>query len=229
MMTMMKWTLWLLGVSIWPLNFFDQIGRNNLTRKQAEQAYQRADYEQAAAGFAYLSQKAGQADAVVWLDLGHAYFALGRYKEARRAYGQYIPAASGRSAAEAYTQLGVIACVSRDTTRALDLFRKALLTDPENEPARYNFELIKKQFSGRLRAKKTPQPTRKAKQTPQQQEQMVARSPRQEQVLRRLRNLNMTGEQANQLLNAMREDDLPLELARRRSAGQSQSSNANHW
>jgi len=70
-----------------------------------------------------------------------------------------------------------------------------------------------------------PQP----KQTLQQREQEVARSPRQEQLLRRLQNLNMTEEQANQLLNAMREDDLPLELARRRSAGQNQASGTSRW
>lgn len=225
----MKWGIWLAMISIWPLNAYDQIGRNNLARKQAEKAYLRADYRQAATGFVYLTKHSTQADATVWLNLGHAYFSLANYKAAKQAYEKYVPAASGTTVAVAYVQLGVIACASRDSAQALDLFRKALLTDPDNEPARYNFELIKKQFSGRVAAKNKSKPQPKPKQTPQQREQQVARSPRQEQVLRRLQNLNMTEDQANQLLNAMREDDLPIELARRRSAGQNQSTSTNRW
>jgi tetratricopeptide (TPR) repeat protein len=220
---------WLAVISIWPLNAYDQIGRNNVARKQAERAYKRADFKQAATGFAYLTKKTTQTDATVWLNLGHAYFSQRQYKAARLAYEQYVSAASGPTVAVAQLQLGVIACADRDSAQALDLFRKALLTDPENEPARYNFELLKKRFSGRVGQNQKPKLVPKPKQTAQQREQEVARSPRQEQLLRRLQNLNMTEEQANQLLNAMREDDLPLELARRRSAGTSQATGANRW
>jgi len=219
--------IWLVLISIWPLTAFDQIGRNNLARKQAESAYRRADYRQAATGFAYLTKYSTQADPTVWLNLGHAYFSLTKLKEASQAYGKYIQVGSGPSVGVAYVQLGVIACAARDSVLAFDLFRKALLTDPENEPARYNFELLKKQFSGRSRLANKTKPI--PKKTPQQREQEVARSTRQEQVLRRLQNLSMTEEQANQLLNALREDDLPLELARRRSVGQHQSTGTNRW
>lgn len=225
----MRWAMWLAVISIWPLNAYDQIGRNNLVRKQAEKAYHRADFRQAATGFAYLIKNSTQTDATVWLNLGHTYFSLTNYKEARQAYRTYIQAASGPMVAVAYMQAGIIACAARDSVEALDLFRKALLTDPDNEPARYNFELLKRRFSGRVQPKAIPKVVPKPKQTPQQREQEVARSPRQEQVLRRLQNLNMTQAQANQLLNAMREDDLPLELARRRSVGQNKSPSANRW
>lgn len=225
----MKWAIGLALISIWPLNAYDQIGRNNLARKQAERAYLMADYRQAVTGFVYLTKNSTQADATIWLNLGHTYFSLANYKDAKQVYEKYVPTASGTTLAVAYVQLGVIACVSRDSAQALDLFRKALLADPDNEPARYNFELVKKRFSGRVAAKRTPKPQPKPKQSPQQRELEVARSPRQEQVLRRLQNLNMTEDQANQLLNAMREDDFPLELARRRSAGQNQSTSTNRW
>lgn len=225
----MKWMIWLAVMAIWPLTEFDHIGRNNRARKQAESAYQRADFGQAAQRFAYLTKNSTQTDAAIWLNLGHAYFSLTKYKEASKAYETYIPAAAGPSVGVAYTQLGVIACAARDSARALDLFRKALLTDPDNEPARYNFELLKKRFSGRSQLANKAKRVKKPKETPQQREQEVARSPRQEQVLRRLQNLSMTEEQANQLLNAMREDDLPVELARRRSVGQRQSTSANRW
>jgi tetratricopeptide (TPR) repeat protein len=223
----MKWIVGVWLAALLPLPLLDQIGRNNRARKEGEEAFRQGKYREAVIQFAYLTKQATPTDAVVWLNLGHAYFAMGNFAEARKAYGNYVPMASETSAAVAYTQLGVMAGMARDTTGALKLFQQALLTDPDNEPARYNFELLKKQFSGRTKASRKPKP--KPKPTPQQQEQEVVRSPRQEQVLRRLRNLNMTEEQANQLLNAMREDDLPLELARRRSAGQNQSSTANKW
>ncbi|MCY7358307.1 MAG: hypothetical protein LH609_12785, partial [Rudanella sp.] len=145
------------------------------------------------------------------------------------AYEAFVPLAKGASVGVAYTQLGVIACADRDSAQAIDLFRKALLADPENEPARYNYELLKKRFSGRESSENKPKKVQKPRQTPQQSKQEVARSPRREQVLRRLQTMNMTEEQANQLLNSMREDDLPLELARRRSIGDHPSKNTRYW
>lgn len=221
--------MWLGLISLWPLNTLDQIGRNNLARKQAEKAFQQSDFQQAATRFAYLTKNSAKTDATVWLNLGHAFFLLKNYNEAKKAYAAYAPLATGASVGVAYTQLGVIACADRDSSQALDLFRKALLTNPENEPARYNYELLKQRFSGRDPSKRKPKQIPKPRQTPQQSKQEVARSARQVQVLRRLQTMNMTEEQANQLLNSMREDDLPLELARRRSVGEQSSKNTRYW
>ncbi len=223
----MKWIIGLLLVVIAPLNKYDQIGQNNVARKQAEQAYRAGNFAKAAAQLDFLTKKTQQTDKALWLNLGHAYFAQGNYKQARKAYDSYVASESGAPVAVALTQLGVIACAGRDTLQALDAFRRALLIEPDNEPARYNFELLKKQFSGRINQKKRP--TQKQKQSTQAQEQEVTKSPRQEQILRRLRTLNMSEEQANQLLNAMRDDDLPLELARRRVGAQPTGASGNRW
>lgn len=223
----MKLTAWLLIAALWSLGNFDQIGQNNLIRKQAEQAYRSGDFLRAAEQFAYLTKQPSRPDPGVWLNLGHAYFALGNYKNARQAYKNYIDMEATGQVSNAYTQLGVIATSDRDTSEALTMFRKALLMEPGNEPARYNFELLKKRFSGRVKPRRVPKP--KTEQRLEQREQEVARSNRQEQILRRLRSLNMTEEQANQLLNAMREDDLPLELARRQLSGPPKSFKGNRW
>ncbi|KAB7728115.1 hypothetical protein F5984_20415 [Rudanella paleaurantiibacter] len=213
----MRLILSFLLAAIWPFGSFDSISQNNRARKEADNAFRAGDYKRAVQYYAFLIKQPAQTEAAIWLNLGHAYFALGQYGQANAAYQRFEPTETGPLLAVAYVQRSVIACAARDTSRALQLLQQALLIDPQNEPARYNFELVKSRFSG----KKPPQPRQKPSAQPQAQRdssgQELVRSPRQEQVLRRLRNLNMTEEQANLLLNAMRDDDVPLELARRRA------------
>lgn len=225
----------ILLVWFWNNRSLDQISRNNVARKDAEVAYLAADYKQAVDRYTYLTHTLTVPDPAIQLNLGHAYFRLGAYEQARKQYAALLQLDKPDLSAIAAIQLGVIACVQRDSATALGLFRQALLIDPNSEAARYDFELIRKTFSGKKVApgqKPKPKPTALPQQvtsTPKRAlDKQVEQSSRKDEQLRRFRALNMTRQQALQLLNTMQGNDLPYSLARRRAQPQTTEAD-NQW
>lgn len=200
----------------WADSLMNRIAQNNQARQEAELAYRSGRFDRALTLYTYLSQTSTTIDPAVRLNLGHTYFKLGQYAKAKPQYETLLR--SGRSDLRtiAATQLGVMACFDHDSATALTLFRQALLENADNEPARYNFELIKKRYSG------TPppanhQPKQATRQSPlvnkpRSGSGQVERSARQDELLRRFQQLNLSEEQALQLLNALQQDDLPYAL-----------------
>lgn len=230
----------ILSALLWVWNHwsFDQISRNNIARKQAAAAYQAGNYGQAAGQYTYLTRVGAAPDPALLLNLGHSCFGLRQYARARPYYEKLYQIGSPDLAAVAAVQLGVIACADRDSAAALSLFRQALLRNPENEPARYNYELIKRTWSGRL---PTARPGKKAKpKTAVSRQQATSdslkrapaptlvRSSLKTDKLSRFRNLNMTEAQARQMLDAMQDNDLPYSLARHRTRN-GPSESGNQW
>lgn len=213
----------------------NQISRNNEARLEAEAAYKAGDYTHAMHLYANLSRITTTIDPGVRLNLGHTYFHLKRYGKARSQYEVLLRSDRPDLRTVAATQLGVIACLQQDSATALGFFERALLEDSENAPARYDFELIKKRFSG-----KTPDPTRRQKATDNEEEllnrsrplggQQVERSARQDELLHRFQRLDLSEEQALQLLDAMQEDDLPYALtSSARQATKKTKANGSRW
>ncbi len=203
----------------------------NRTRREAETAYRAADYGAAARGYAALTRLRPTAESALWLDLGHAYFRLKQYNQARQAYQRVTSSAQAGWYAVATVQLGVIACAERDSALALGYFQQALLHNPDNETARYNFELIKRLWSGKVPPKARPK-TQTNQPRPQARSasgQEVAKSDRQDKLLKRFRNLNMSEQQALQLLNAMQDTDMPYSLIQRRRQPGSKADEGNRW
>lgn len=210
-----------LFVALWlwwhQFNTLNQISLNNQARQEAQAAYESGQYQRALQLYAALSRNTTTIDPAVRLNLGHTYFQLKRYGKARPQYETLLQSDRPDLRTVAATQLGVITCLEHDTTTALALFEQALLENPENEPARYNFELIKKHFSGKgpmPKAKPSPKPTQTSANAPTPVGRQVEQSDRQDEILRRFQRLNLSQEQALQLLDAMREDDLPYALTR---------------
>lgn len=215
-------TAWLWWINLFPLN---QVSRNNQARKDAQAAYESGQYSRALRLYAYLSRRTTTIDPAVRLNLGHTYFKLKLYKKAKPQYQTLLRSDRPDLRTVSATQLGVMACLEGDSAEALSLFRQALLENPDNEPARYNFELIKTTYSGKLPALNARQQAavRKLSEISKTRpfgSQQVERSDRQDQVLQRFQRLNLTEEQALQLLDAMQNDDLPYALTQsaRRSA-----------
>ena len=212
----------------------NRISQNNRARREAEMAYRAGRFDRALTLYAYLSQTTSTIDPAVRLNLGHTYFRLGRYAKARPQYETLLRSDRPDLRTVAATQLGVMACLSRDSATALALFRQALLENADNEPARYNFELIKKRYSGKPLPANLPQ-NRMTRQPPVISKPrlgggQVERSARQDEQLRRFQGLNLTEEQALQLLNAMQHDDLPYALTRSaRRLGTKPGPNSSRW
>ncbi|MBD2704348.1 tetratricopeptide repeat protein [Spirosoma sp. BT702] len=225
-------TAWFLWPELFPAN---QISQNNQARQEAQKAYQVGNFRRALGLYMRLNQTSAIPDPGVRLNLGHTYFQLKQYQKARSEYESLLRSGSPELRTSAAHQLGVLACLEGDSTTALALFQEALLENPGNEPARYNFELVKKYYSGRKAKSRSPKKNQK-----QQQQtttklvptggQQVERSERQDDLLRRFRRLNLNEAQAMQLLDAMRGDDLPYALTQsaRRSANKP-STEGNRW
>jgi hypothetical protein len=218
---------------LWLTEPLNRISQNNRARQEAERAYQTRQYHRASTLYKYLSQTTTTLDPGVRLNLGHTYFQLKQYDNARPQYATLLQSTRADLRTVAATQLGVIACLDRDSAAALLLFRQALLENADNEPARYNFELIKKQYSGRPRPNSSHKQTAAQLQTtvkPRPAGGQVERSTRRDELLRRFQQLNLSEEQALQLLNAMQQDDLPYALTRAaRQSGTKPTSAGNNW
>ncbi|AQG82305.1 hypothetical protein AWR27_04245 [Spirosoma montaniterrae] len=194
------------------LPVLSRISQNNQARIDAEKAYKSKAYQDALRLYAHLSRTTTTIDPGVRLNLGHTYFQLHQYHKAKPQYQTLLQSEQPDLRAVAATQLGIIACIERDTAQALVLFRRALLENTENEPARYNFELVKNQYSGKPSSAR-PLTARRPALTRQPIGQQVERSERRDDLLKRFQRLNLTEEQALQLLDAMRNDDLPYALS----------------
>ncbi|GAB3805595.1 hypothetical protein GCM10028819_39130 [Spirosoma humi] len=224
-------TVWLLWGELLPVS---PISRNNQMRQEAQAAYQAGQYTHALSLYTSLSRATTTIDPAVRLNLGHTLFKLNQFTKAKPQYETLLQSDRADLRTAAATQLGVIACLEHDSATALSLFRQALLENADNESARYNFELIKKYFSG-----KKPDPTtkpREADKRPQQVNkprpaggQQVERSARQDELLRRFQRLNLNEEQALQLLDAMQSDDLPYALTRSARRAKKQAASENRW
>ncbi|RYF62019.1 MAG: hypothetical protein EOO39_31075 [Cytophagaceae bacterium] len=195
------------------------ISRRNQVRRQATEAYRAKRYQEALTHYRYLVRSSSSPSLGERINLGHVYFQLGQYASAKRQYEQTGTGTTPQLVAVADTQLGLLACINKDTTTALSQFRSALLNNPDNRVARQNFELLKLRFSGRQPRKKAiqqqPQPTPEPEAV---QGQQVEKTEQQQDRLTRSRNTTLSDEQARQVLDALQADDLPYELARRRAA-----------
>lgn len=213
----------------------NQISQNNQARQEAELAYRQGNYTRALTLYAALSRLTTTIDPGVRLNLGHTYFQLKLYNKARPQYETLLQSDRPDLRTVAATQLGVIACLQHDSVSSLKMFEEALLENPDNEPARYNFELIKKQFSGKTPAsaknqKSSATSAQSLTQRPPSGGKQVERSARQDELLRRFQRLNLSEEQALQLLDAMQDDDLPYALTRSARRPETKTpSTGNHW
>ncbi|SIT73914.1 tetratricopeptide repeat protein [Pontibacter indicus] len=110
----------------------------------AAAAYKRGDYTEAVASYEYLLEDLEVRDDQVRLNLGHAYFRLGELQKAQQQYTLLASHATRHIKAVSLLQLGAIAAKGKKYKQALTYFRQVLIVEPENEAARYNYELIKK-------------------------------------------------------------------------------------
>ena len=122
----------------------DDIATINRLKKQAEQAYQHGDYEQAIQHYQVLVDSLLVEDDKIRLNLAHAYLQAGDTATAQRQYGQLMNADNTNIKSVAYQQLGSINTHQQQYKDALALFKESLKANPANEDSRYNYELVKK-------------------------------------------------------------------------------------
>lgn len=124
---------------------FNRIAEMNALKKEAGIYYQQREYQKSITLYEKLLTEYKETDETVKLNLANCYFHLSRYNNAIDNYklltGSKVPSLKSN----AYLQLGVIYSSNNKKELGLSYFKEALKAMPENEEARYNFELLKKQ------------------------------------------------------------------------------------
>lgn len=124
----------------------DPIGKINSLKSEAKAAYQSGDYQKAISSYRYLVDSLNVSEEAVKMNLANAYFNLGDTVNATSFYQQLIRSTDAQTRSNAFQQLGVLSNRSGDFQEALTNFKESLKANPQNEEARYNYEMVKKKL-----------------------------------------------------------------------------------
>lgn len=120
------------------------ITRINQYAAEAAVAYNQQDYAEAIAAYKYLLDDLEVDDDQLRLNLAHSYYQAGLLPQATAAYQYLADHPTMYLRALAHLQLGNIHTKQKNYKRALALYKQALVIEPANDAARYNYELLKK-------------------------------------------------------------------------------------
>ena len=120
-----------------------RIHEHNAALQRGAAAYARQQWGAAATAYKQAASALKSPEEAVWLNLAHATLRAGRPAEARGSSSRLSTSQSGKIRGVAFQQLAIIAARTADYAQAIGLCRQALLADPTNAAARYNYELLR--------------------------------------------------------------------------------------
>ena len=126
-----------------------KISKINSAKEEAKKAYLSGDFKTAVKKYAYLIDSLGVSEDEVRANLANAYFQLNDTTHAQNTYQQLTQSPNKRISSVANQQLGVMANNQEKLEDALNYFKQALKAAPENNEARYNYEVVKKKLEDR--------------------------------------------------------------------------------
>ncbi|MBD2768000.1 hypothetical protein IC235_08875 [Hymenobacter sp. BT664] len=123
-------------------------------------AYQRGEAARAANAFeqALAAKRQRTPDPRLLLNLAHAQVLTGQMASAHATYGRLLTGCPATLSSVARQQLAVRAAQQGEIAQALALLRQALLLDPTNSGARYNYEVLSEYLAHRSGGPKIPPP-----------------------------------------------------------------------
>ncbi|MEP4531500.1 MAG: tetratricopeptide repeat protein [Cyclobacteriaceae bacterium] len=116
---------------------------NNI-KKEAGEAYKAGNYDKAAAKYSLLADSLGVSEDEILLNLGHSYYHLGDTSSAKRSYQSLLTSSNKNLKSIASQQLGVMAKDAQKLEESLSYLKNAIKTNPKNEGAKYDYEVVKK-------------------------------------------------------------------------------------
>ena len=122
----------------------NKIARVNQVKLLAEEAYRNGEFETAISSFRLLTDSLGVVDDPILLNLANAYFKQSDTTNAAQYYTRVLRSNDAQLRSLAYQQLGIINKQQNKLKEALADFKSSIKSNPNNEDARYNYELLKK-------------------------------------------------------------------------------------
>lgn len=110
-----------------------------------------ADFEKAMEAYRNVSSNSLFTEPSARFNLAHSYFQLKQLQNARRYYKRLTQVDDAWLASRAYSQLGVIEAIEKDTVEALRYFKEGMRKNPENQIARFNYEFLKNDTAVKLK------------------------------------------------------------------------------
>ncbi|OJJ17157.1 hypothetical protein BKI52_31080 [marine bacterium AO1-C] len=133
-----------------PLTYVTEV---NDTQKQALAAFNDQQYLVAIYRYEHLIEKLEVKDLNIFLNLAHAYYKAKKWDDATKFYQKVSKGKQTKLASLAYHQLGMIAEINYQQDSSVDnlqialkQFKQAIIKNPGNYPARYNYELLSKRL-----------------------------------------------------------------------------------
>ncbi len=133
----------LLSIFLWvnPLTF---VAEMNVMRKDLEMLFQKQRYDLAEQKLNALLKDYKSETNEVYLNLAHIYFLKKNKEKALLYYDKVLQNANAEIQSIAFNQLGYMSALRQNLPEALQLFKEAVIRYPNNQDARYNYELILK-------------------------------------------------------------------------------------
>jgi tetratricopeptide (TPR) repeat protein len=119
-----------------------RIGEENNAINRAEKAYMSVDFELSVREHLSLVTEYGINTAETKFNLALSYQNNGQEEEAKKTYEEVIRSGNKVLASFASNQIGVLEGRENNHKDALAYFKTALIRNPDNEIARYNYELL---------------------------------------------------------------------------------------
>ena len=219
---------------IWDNRSFDTISRSNRAKIEGQVAYQERNYPKALEAYQNISNSSLFAEPEARLNLAHAYFQLKQLNNARQYYIRLSKVRNNVLSSRAYNQLGMIETMDKDTLSALRYFKESLRQNPDNQKAQYNYELLKKTFSGKEEVAKTKPAPQKTEPTPTpspapKTAQEVQKTEEKKKLLNQLQNMKMSEAQAMMILDALKASEIQYLQQQKHRSSSSNDTNKGKW
>ncbi|WP_342088049.1 tetratricopeptide repeat protein [Dyadobacter sp. OTU695] len=204
---------------LWDNRTFDSITKANQRKLDAEQAFRKNEFKKSAELYQQITYGSLFSDPAARLNLAHSLYKAGDYKQALKHYRLLSDIENNSIASVANAQIALILVNKKDTAGALTNLRAAIRLEPGNALARTNYIILKKSFSGveqpsdlttqkrRSNQQQTAQSQPATPPEPPQESREVTEDFKKEELLKSLKAMNMSEEQARAILDAMKSNE----------------------
>jgi Ca-activated chloride channel homolog len=148
-----------------------KISKINRAKEEAKKAYQAGDYATAITKYTYLTDSLAVNEDELRLNLANAYFQVSDTASAIGHYQTLTQSNKNTIRSTAQQQIGVIKNKQGKFEEALNHFKEAIKSNPANDDARYNYELLKRKLDEEKKQEQQKQDQQQDKQDQQNDQQ----------------------------------------------------------
>lgn len=123
-----------------------KVSKINSLKSEAKKAFLAGDFKTAIAKYKFLRDSLGVTEEEVGMNLANSYFNTNDTTNATSTYQPLTLSGDKKIKSWSNQQLGVVANRQGKFEEALNYFKQAMKAEPQNDQARYNYEMVKKKL-----------------------------------------------------------------------------------